>query len=95
MTHRVERHKWWTADRSRLVNTGDPDAAILAFPAGTEVAETDAVRLGLIPAVDSETADVVPVSPVADPAGKMRAARVSNKIGPRPQAKADDDEETL
>jgi hypothetical protein len=41
---------WWTADRSRLVPTGDPDAAVLAYTAGDEVADSEAARVGLVPA---------------------------------------------
>jgi hypothetical protein len=72
MTYRVESHKWWTGDRSRLVGDGDPDAAILAFPAGTELAESEAVRLGLLTV----------------PAAKIRATPPSNKMGRAPATKA-------
>lgn len=91
MTHRVERHKWWTSDRTRLVNSGDPEAAILAYPAGTELAESEALRLGLL-----GPAPTLVASPDEAPAEKMRAAKLSNKVGPRPSTKAvAADEETL
>lgn len=47
----VPVHVWRTAD-NRLVLSGHPDAAILAYPTGTELAEDDARRRGIIDAVD-------------------------------------------
>lgn len=44
---RVTKHVWRTND-NRLVFTGDPDAAFLAYPAGTEVPDTEAQRRGLV-----------------------------------------------
>jgi hypothetical protein len=96
MTHRVERHKWWNADKTRLVNSGDPDAAFLAYPAGTELAESEASRVGLISTGAAPVVPTPPGVPDESPAEKMRASRLSNKVGPRPVTKAPpSDEETL
>ena len=46
---RVDSHKWWTADRSRLVESGDTEAAFLAFTAGMEISEDEARSAGLLP----------------------------------------------
>jgi hypothetical protein len=44
----VVRGRWyWTADKSRLVGEGDPEAAFLAYPAGTEIPDGEAKRVGL------------------------------------------------
>lgn len=48
--YRVPRHVWRTND-DRLVLTGDPEAAFLAYPAGTEMAEDEAQRRGIIDAL--------------------------------------------
>lgn len=37
---KTDRHLWRTDD-GRLVHTGDPDARILAYPAGSDVAKAD------------------------------------------------------
>lgn len=42
----VEKHLWRTED-GRLVETGHPDAAVLAFAAGTELADAVAEQQGL------------------------------------------------
>jgi hypothetical protein len=69
---RVERHKWWTADRSRLVDSGDPGAAFLAYPAGSEVPDDEARRVGLL---------LVP------PGGPKSRAKPPDKAAPRPPDK--------
>jgi len=42
----VTRHVWRTED-GRLVEDGDPEAAFLAYPAGSELGDAEAERLGL------------------------------------------------
>lgn len=81
MTFRLERHKWWTADRTRLVDTGDPDAAFLAYPGGTELAETEARRVGLL------AAPARPVVEVERVQEKIRSTPPENKMGPAPRSK--------
>jgi hypothetical protein len=39
---------WWTEDRSRLVPTGDPDAAVLGYVTGDEIPDDEASRVGLV-----------------------------------------------
>lgn len=97
MTFRVERHKWWNADKTQLVDSGSPDAAFLAYPAGTELAQSEAVRVGLVSTgrAPDVVLPVVAGSPEQSPAEKMRTAKLSNKVGPRPVTKAAVDEETL
>lgn len=46
MTFKVETHKWRTAD-GKLVDTGHPAAAVLAYPAGSEIPEDIAEHEGL------------------------------------------------
>jgi hypothetical protein len=43
---RVAAHVWRTTD-GRLVPSGDPDAAFLAYPAGSEFSDQEAARRGL------------------------------------------------
>lgn len=66
---RVPRRLYWVADRSRLVPHGDPEAAFLAFPAGTELSDEEARRFGLLTA--DEKARV--------PAGNKLGARLADK----------------
>lgn len=44
---KIEQHVWRTED-GRLVPHGDPDAAFLEFPAGTEMGDDRARELGLL-----------------------------------------------
>lgn len=46
MTFKVETHKWRTAGGG-LVETGDPAATVLVYPAGSEIPEDLAEREGL------------------------------------------------
>jgi hypothetical protein len=78
---RVPRRLYWTADRGRLVQHGDVDAAFLAFPAGHELALEEARRFGLLDTVDTPvTAEKL----AAEPPNKMRG-RAANK-GVKPVA---------
>jgi hypothetical protein len=43
----VEGRWYWTAARDRLVAEGDPEAAFLAYPAGTVIPEREARQVGL------------------------------------------------
>jgi hypothetical protein len=91
MTFRVEKHKWWNSTRTRLVDTGDPEAAFLAYPRGTDVPDDEARRVGL-------TADSARLAaPVPAPAEKIRKAAPSNKMvtGPSPNKATTPPEETL
>jgi hypothetical protein len=46
----IDQRWCWTADRSRLVPDGHPDAAFLAYTPGTEIPEDEARKAGLLPA---------------------------------------------
>jgi hypothetical protein len=47
MGHIVDRKLWLTADKERVVEDGDPDAAFLFAGEGDEVSDEDAKRYGL------------------------------------------------
>jgi hypothetical protein len=70
VTYVVQGRWCWTADKSRLVPDGDPDAAFLAYPAGTEIPESEASRVGL-PAAATKLAP--------KPQDKMRSTIPRNK----------------
>lgn len=53
--YRVPRHIWRTTDK-RLVPHGHPEAAFLAYPLGTELADADADRLGVTAVYPAEKA---------------------------------------
>lgn len=53
--YRVPEHIWRTRD-NRLVLTGDPDAAFLAYARGDEMSEDEARRLGIVDAVAGKRA---------------------------------------
>lgn len=85
MTYLVTEHKWWNADKTVLLPNGHPDAAFLAYPAGTDLAESEAIRLGLLaapPPVVVEARDIEDVEP------KVRRATPANKLGSAPANKA-------
>jgi hypothetical protein len=67
----VENHIWRTADGD-LVEHGNPDAAILAYPAGTEVADDEAKKLGL--------ADVGKAKPDTKAAPKAKPAPANKAV---------------
>lgn len=77
--HRVQKRLYWVADRSRLVGHGDPAAAFLAFPAGTDLSGEEARRFGLVE-------PVVDVEPMGDTPTKQRAKPL-DKAGVRPADK--------
>jgi hypothetical protein len=47
MAYTVSRRLFHTADKSRVVAEGDPEARFLAFPSGTEISDDEAERLGI------------------------------------------------
>lgn len=64
----VDKHIWRTADGT-LVEHGHPDAAILQYPAGTEVPDADAKRLRLAEVGKTDPAP----EPEAEPEPKKEA----------------------
>lgn len=45
----VDRRLWLTADRERVVEDGDPEAAFLLAAPGQSIPEAQAERYGLVP----------------------------------------------
>lgn len=70
---KVPRRLYWTADRSRLVEHDDVEAAFLAYPAGEEISLEEARRFGFL------DTPVTPEKAVAAPENKMRGARPADK----------------
>lgn len=72
----ADRRLWLTADRERVVEEGDPEAAFLFATPGKEVSDEDAERYGLKPSRKAKDDD----APVAEekqappPANKARKA---------------------
>jgi len=85
MTYKVPHHIWRTTD-GRLVPTGDPDAAFLAYPAGEELADHDAEARGLL--------DVYPSKAVDKPQDKAMS-KPEDKAARSRRAKAPDDTEPV
>jgi hypothetical protein len=74
--YKVPRRLYWTADRSRLVEHGDMEAAFLAYPAGEEISMEEARRFGFLDTLDTP---VTPEKAVDAAENKMRAARPADK----------------
>lgn len=77
---RLDRRLWLTADKDRVVEDGDPEAAFLLGTEGKEIPDSEAERLGLKgskkPAVQAEPEPEVKEKPA--PANKARK-RASSK----------------
>ena len=66
----ADRRLWQTADRSRLVEDGDPEAAFLFCTPGDEVAEEEAKRYGLTkaaPPLEDKAVKAPPGDKAAEP----------------------------
>ena len=71
------RGLWLTADRQRVVKSGDPAAA---FSLGNQVTIAEAQRLGLLPgALDERPADAQPATKQAAPSANKQAKAPANK----------------
>ena len=73
---RIGRRMYLTADESRAVPDGDPEAATLLCAAGGEVSRATAVRYGLLDEPEPEKSEPEPEPEVkagAKPANKARA----------------------
>lgn len=77
----IESHLWETAD-GRLVETGHPDAAVLAYPAGTEISDEEAEKRGL------KKADK-PADKQAAKSQDKQAEPPANKAAKRPARKSE------
>jgi hypothetical protein len=73
MTFKVPERLYHDATKTRLLRHNDPEAAFLAFPAGTELPDEEAKRLGVIAFYAAEE--------------KARSAPVENKMAARPADK--------
>lgn len=69
--HKVKERLYYTADQSRVVEEGDPEAAFLYAAAGTEVPEDEYKRLTKQAAAEP----VVVHSTAADPEPEPKRAR--------------------
>ena len=79
----VPRHVWRTVD-DRLVLTGHPDAAFLAYPAGTELAESEARTRGILALVgDEPEPDPEPEPEPAEPEPVAEPEKVQRPRPPR------------
>lgn len=92
--HKVKTRLYWTQDKSRVVEEGDPEAAYLYAAAGTEVPEADAERYGLTGKHKAQAAEPVVVPSIAaDPEPKPKArAKAADEDEDAPAAKAAADE---
>lgn len=79
---RIDRRLYLTADRSRAVEEGDPEAATLLCPAGGEVPHATAARYGLLAESQPEPTS----APEAEP--EKRAPTTPNKAARRPADKS-------
>lgn len=77
----LDRKMWLTADKSEVVEDGDPRAAFLLGGAGTDVPDSEAERLGLTAAAKSAPAAAAESEPAEElvkakkaPANKARKA---------------------
>jgi hypothetical protein len=77
--YQVPEHIWRTKD-GRLVLTGDPDAAFLAYARGDEMSEDEAKRRGILDAVaDKKTArDATPKAAVKPGLTINKASKETN-----------------
>lgn len=77
-TVEVDRRLWLTADRQRVVEDGDPQAAFLYATAGARVPRAEAEELGALPAKSArkqaERAEDKQAAPAANKATKRRAS---------------------
>ena len=71
---RLDRRLWLTADRDRVVEEGDPDAAFLLGTAGKEIPDAEAERLGLTAKPQAKQSAPAEDKQAAEPANKARKA---------------------
>jgi hypothetical protein len=101
MVYVTDRKLWLTADRERVVEDGDPEAASLLASKGKAIPDDVAKRYGLTgkparpEAAEAAEAAEVPAADAADPEGKAvadppddkAALRAANKAVAGPKAK--------
>ena len=72
---KADRKLYLTADRTRVVEEGDPEAAFLFATPGKEISDADAEKYGLKPAKPAAPAE----EKEAAPADNKQAAAPANK----------------
>lgn len=70
--YKTDKHLWRTARGDRLVETGHPEAAVLAYPAGTEIPDSEAAKHGL-------KATSKPADKAVEKAADKSVAKADNK----------------
>lgn len=72
----ADRRLWLTADRARVVEEGDPEAAFLFTSPGKEISDEDAERYGLDekPKAEEKQAETPADKEAPAPANKARKA---------------------
>ncbi|WP_433233718.1 hypothetical protein [Actinomadura nitritigenes] len=88
---RIDRRVYLTADKSRAVPEGDPDAAFLLCNAGGEIPRDQAERLGLLDTPPGEEEDGRAEGDAGSKAGRRPADKsrrpAANKVPGKPAAK--------
>ena len=75
----ADRRLYLTADRERVVEEGDPDAAFLFVTPGKEVSDADAERYGLKPKAKAEAKQADESDNKEAPAPANKARRSAKK----------------
>lgn len=89
---RVPRRLYWTADKARLVEEGDPASAFLAFPVGYELTVEEARRFRLLDTIDTPVSAAVKM---ADPPRNKARTRGAHKSVDGPDVVVEHDIETV
>lgn len=77
--YKADKRLYLTADRSRVVEEGDPEAASLLAAEGQEILDAEAERLGLTGTAKSKAEPVVVHSTAADPPKEEESAETEDK----------------
>lgn len=83
----LDKHYWWTADRTKVVPDGHPDAAFLAWAKGHEVADPVARQYGIL-TDEAETAEAETDAAHEDAAEAKAKATPANKAKAAPANKS-------
>lgn len=78
---KLDRTIWITADRDRVVEEGDPEAAFLLGTAGKEIPDDEAERLGIKPAKASKPEPEKPAEEKQAPPPANKARKAAKKKG--------------
>lgn len=86
MPFKTDKRLWLNADKSRIVEDGDPDAAFLAYGPGQMVSDEDIERYGLEAPAEVE-AEAESGGDEGDAATKAEAKPRATKAQTKPAAK--------